>query len=54
MPLDQFINEAYEGLAAGREEVAVEKAQEWYNKFEPARQELFHAIDEAMKPVFGK
>ena len=49
MPLDQFTNEAYEGLAAGKEEVAVEKAQDWYDKFEPARQELFYDLIKLMK-----
>ncbi len=42
MPLDQFTNEAYEGLAAGKEEVAVGEAQDRYDKFEPVRQGLFH------------
>ncbi|KAL9066976.1 MAG: hypothetical protein Q9161_007220 [Pseudevernia consocians] len=49
MPLDQFTNEAYEGLAAGEEEVRVGASRDWYNKFEPARQELFHALIESMK-----
>ena len=54
MPLKQFTNEAYEGLAAGKEEVAVGNAQDWYNKFEPTRQELFHDVVKAMKQVFAK
>lgn len=52
MPLKQFTNEAYEGLAAGKKDVAVGNAQDWYNKFEPARQELFHDIDKAMKQIY--
>jgi len=48
MPLDQFINEAYEGLAAGKEEVAVGTAKSWYEKFEPQRQEVFHGMIKAM------
>ena len=44
MPLDQFTNEAYEGLASGKEEVAIGDGQRWYEKVEPARQELFRAI----------
>ena len=44
MPLDQFTNEAYEGLAAGKEEVAVGSGQGWYNKIEPVRQELFREM----------
>ena len=47
MPLDQFTNEAYEGLAAGKEEVAVEGALHWYNSFEPARQEMFYKLAKA-------
>lgn len=49
MPLDQFTNEAYEGLAAGEEEVRVGTGRDWYNKFEPARQELFHGLIKSMK-----
>ena len=44
MPLDQFTNEAYDGLAAGKEEVAVGDAAKWYNAFEPQRQEVFAQI----------
>ena len=54
MPLDQFTNEAYEGLAAGKEEVAVEKGQEWYDRIEPARKELFYEMAQAMKPRYNK
>lgn len=54
MPLDQFINEAYAGLAAGKEEVAVGQAQEAYDKFEPARQELFHSMVVRMKKASNK
>ncbi|KAI4182181.1 MAG: hypothetical protein L6R41_006150 [Letrouitia leprolyta] len=41
MPLDQFINEAYAGLAAGKEEVLVGDAIGWYDAFEPQRQQIF-------------
>ncbi|KAL8867919.1 MAG: hypothetical protein Q9174_005345, partial [Haloplaca sp. 1 TL-2023] len=44
MPLDQFTNEAYEGLAAGKEEVVVGKSVEWYEAFEPQRQEVFRKM----------
>ena len=44
MPLDEFVEEAYDGLAAGKEEVAVQIAKQWYNAFEPQRQELFHKL----------
>ena len=52
MPLDQFTNETYEGLAAGKEEVAVGGAQDWYNKFEPARQELYYELVKAMRQTY--
>lgn len=48
MPLDEFIDEAYEGLAAGKEEVAVGGAKAWYESFEPRRQEVFHGMIKAM------
>ena len=48
MPLNQFLEEAYSGLAAGKEEVPVGDAVEWYNAFEGQRQEVFHKLDEAM------
>ncbi|KAL8734081.1 MAG: hypothetical protein Q9181_003326 [Wetmoreana brouardii] len=41
MPLDRFIDEAYTGLAAGKEEVVVGNAADWYNAFEPQRQQVF-------------
>ncbi|KAL8833136.1 MAG: hypothetical protein Q9170_004468 [Blastenia crenularia] len=44
MPLDQFINEAYNGLAAGKEEVVVGDAAGWYNAFEPQRQQVFNKM----------
>ena len=53
MPLDEFTEEAYKGLAAGKEEVAVEKAEEWYHAFEPQRQELFHKLVALMKKSYG-
>ena len=44
MPLNQFTDEAYEGLAAGKEEVAIGDGQRWYEKVEPARQEIFRMM----------
>lgn len=49
MPLDQFTEEAYEGLAAGREEVPVGDAGSWYEKIERPRREVFRGMVEAMK-----
>ena len=54
MPLNAFINEAYEGLAAGKEEVAVEKAKGWYEAFEPQRQKVFYGLLEPMKAQYSK
>ena len=53
MPLDEFVEEAYNGLAAGKEEVAVQFAKQWYDAFEPQRQELFHKLDTIMKKSHG-
>ena len=44
MPLDAFTDEAYEGLNAGKEEVVVGMAKNWYDAFEPQRQEQFHQM----------
>ena len=44
MPLDQFTDEAYRGFAEGKEEVLVGSAQEWYDLFEPKRQEIFQQM----------
>ncbi|KAL8704447.1 MAG: hypothetical protein Q9201_002405 [Fulgogasparrea decipioides] len=41
MPLDRFIDEVYAGLSAGKEEVVVGNAADWYNAFEPQRQQVF-------------
>lgn len=49
IPLDQFTDEAYEGLAAGSEEVAVGAGLDWHKKIEPARQEIFQAMHQAMQ-----
>ncbi|KAK0516999.1 hypothetical protein JMJ35_000154 [Cladonia borealis] len=53
MPLDDFVEDAYNGLAAGKEEVAVQFAKQWYDAFEPQRQELFHKLDTMMKKSHG-
>ena len=54
IPLDEFTNQAYEGLAAGREEVLVGDSKAWYGKIEPARQEIFHGMINMMKQQHGK
>lgn len=44
MPLDQFIEEAYGGLAAGEEQVAVGMAKTAFDRFESRRQEAFQEM----------
>ncbi|KAL8649285.1 MAG: hypothetical protein Q9210_004488 [Variospora velana] len=44
MPLNQFTNEAYAGLASGKEEVPVGSAAGWYDAFETQRQQLFNRM----------
>ena len=44
MPLEKFTNEAYAGLAAGKEEVVVGDAVGWYDAFETGRQEMFNKM----------
>ena len=41
MPLDQFTEEAYQGLAAGKEDVPVGMGQDWYDAIEGQRQKIF-------------
>ena len=49
MPLDEFTEEAFQGMAAGKEQVAVGMAAVAFEKFETRRQELFHKMVEMMK-----
>ncbi len=51
MPLDRFTEEAYKGLAAGKEQIPVGDAKDWFESFEPKRQEAFHG---AVKAMSGK
>ena len=44
IPVEQFTNEAYQGIVEGREEVPVASAQYWYDSFELKRQELFQQL----------
>jgi len=48
MPLDQFTEEAYAGLAAGKEQVPVGNSRDWFDSFEPQRQETFHKMVKMM------
>ncbi len=53
MPLDEFTEETYQSLAAGKEQIPVGSAKDWFNSFEPQRQETFHEMVTAMSG-YGK
>ncbi|KAI9881609.1 MAG: hypothetical protein M1830_000173 [Pleopsidium flavum] len=48
MPLDRFTEEAYAGLAAGDEQVPVGMSRNWYDSFEPQRQQTFQKLVKMM------
>lgn len=48
MPLDQFTQEAYDGLAAGKEQVPVGMSKQSFDTWEAERQKQFHGMIEAM------
>ena len=48
MPLDQFTDEAYAGLAAGKDQVPVGMAASAFETFELKRQEAFHGMIKRM------
>ena len=49
MPLDEFTEQAYQGLAAGKEQVPIGMGQEYFESFELRRQEDFHRATDGMK-----
>ncbi|KAI9813652.1 MAG: hypothetical protein M1827_003723 [Pycnora praestabilis] len=49
MPLDQFTNEAYAGLESGADQIPVGNAKDWFDSFEPQRQEKFMELIEMMR-----
>ena len=51
MPLDQFTDEAYEGLAAGKDQVPVGMGKAMFDKFELKRQEEFKEFNKMMAGV---
>ena len=53
MPLAEFTDEAYAGLAAGQEQVLVGFGKDSWEKFEKARQDAFHGMVKAMKQAHG-
>ncbi|MCJ1407091.1 hypothetical protein MMC19_001161 [Ptychographa xylographoides] len=48
MPLDEFTNEAYDGLAAGNEQVPVGMSKKSFDTWESQRQQQFHGMIKAM------
>lgn len=48
MPLDEFTEQAYQGLAAGKKQVPVGSGQDYFESFEWRRQEDFHRLTEGM------
>lgn len=52
MPLDDFTEEAYQGLVKGDEEVPVGMAKGWYNVIETPRREQFQQLMSFFKKVF--
>lgn len=48
MPLDQFTQEAYDGLAAGEDQVPVGTSKQSFDGWEKERQTQFHGLIEAM------
>ncbi|MCJ1307701.1 hypothetical protein MMC25_001349 [Agyrium rufum] len=48
MPLDQFTNETYDGLAAGSEQVAIGMSKTSFDSWEQGRQKAMHGMIEAM------
>ena len=54
MPLDQFIEEAYNGLAAGKEQVPVGTSKQSFDTWEAERQKQFHGMVEAISRRNGR
>ncbi|MCJ1371151.1 hypothetical protein MMC20_002366 [Loxospora ochrophaea] len=44
MPLNEFVDETWDGLAKGKDEIPVQMGKEWYEAFEPARQAVFKKV----------
>ena len=51
MPLDEFTDKAYAGLAAGKEQVPVGMADVQFNRFEVERQKAFQDIVQMQKTM---
>lgn len=48
MPLNEFTEETYRGLEAGKDQIAVGMSQGAFNTWEQERQKMFHHMVEAM------
>ncbi|KIW98731.1 uncharacterized protein Z519_00394 [Cladophialophora bantiana CBS 173.52] len=51
MPLDEFTEKAYAGLASGREQVPIGTAERAFDALEPTRQEMFTQLMKAMSSI---
>jgi hypothetical protein len=49
MPLDEYVEETYQGMLAGDEEIAAGMAKHWVGQIEPNRKVVFKQLMEAMK-----
>lgn len=49
MPLDQFTEEAYQGLAERRDEIFVGQSQKWHEHFEATRRKDFEDAAKQMR-----
>ena len=54
MPLETFLDEAYEGLARGETEVPVGIAKSWYSTVEVPRRQEFHKFIASFKNVVSR
>ncbi|OCK77673.1 short-chain dehydrogenase/ reductase-like protein [Lepidopterella palustris CBS 459.81] len=51
MPLDEFIEESWEGLVRGEEQIAVGMAATAFNGFEALKQATFHKMNDMIKGI---
>jgi len=48
MPLKDFVDEAWEGLEAGKDDIPISPMRGWYDAIEPKRQEIMQGMIKAM------
>lgn len=52
MPIEEFTEEAYQGLAAGKEQVPVGTSKRSFDGFEVQRQQAFHGLIKSISGTF--